>query len=428
MEITYFPLNTNREAIGENANWKRDYAGMTQYLAPTVTENWDEQMRSDLLAALRADGIDPERLTDREVVTQVSGWLKKRSRFTDAFAIWLVHFPNGKPEVHPLLRAAFEREKKAAGKTTDQEMFDQEVLGRSMFYGRVHGSCTSYSVYLATVLRALGIPTRIAFFVAPADSNNAAQKQMLMDAVHHNQVRATIRHGLPRAGGFSNHLYNECYVGNRWVRVNYNVVGQNTLDDGYLGLMTHIYTTDSLSHVPMAETWGLRYAAYRSLGPELKMSSVNPYRLISVSEHFGAKAKIANPAVGEEELRAVTVKEAYWKDELPKYVSMKGGDPTGADFYLGIAEYIPRYAGQMRDFEAQAGHDFVLEAAGKPAVKASLSGMKLSNGAQYQMWGVKIAADSRKDVAAGTEYAIRPVNTSDVYRWSVRGGVVVKAR
>jgi hypothetical protein len=44
------------------------------------------------------------------------------------------------------------------------------------------------------------------------------------------------------------------------------------------------------------------------------------------------------------------------------------------------------------------------------------------------MWGVKIAADSRKDVAAGTEYAIRPVNTSDVYRWSVRGGVVVKAR
>src|ERR1043165_5514309 len=131
VEITYFPLNTNREAIGENANWKRDYAGMTQYLAPTVTENWDEQMRSDLLAALSADGIDPERLTDREVVTQVSGWLKKRSRFTDAFAIWLVHFPNGKPEVHPLLRAAFEREKKAAGKTTDQERFDQEVLGRS---------------------------------------------------------------------------------------------------------------------------------------------------------------------------------------------------------------------------------------------------------------------------------------------------------
>jgi hypothetical protein len=356
----------------------------------------------------------------------VSRWLKKRSRYTDAFAIWYVYFPNGKPEVHPLLRAAFDREKKTAGKTTDQEMFDQEVLGRSMFYGRVHGSCTSYAVYLATVMRALGIPTRIAFFVPPADSNDRAQKEMLMEGIHHNQVRATIRHGLPR-GGFSNHLFNECYIGNRWVRVNYDVVGQNSLDDTYLGLLTHIYTTDSLSHVPMAETWGLRNAVYHRLGPDLKLSSVNPYRLLKVSDHFGTNARIANPPVELEELRLVTVKEAYWKDELPKYVGIKGGDPTKADFYIGIQEYVPRYVGQMRDFEARAGHEFVLAAAGHPDVKATLSGMKLSNGAQYQMWGVRIAEESRKDLAAGVEYKIRPVNTSDVYHWTVRSGVVLKA-
>jgi transglutaminase-like putative cysteine protease len=170
VEITYYPLNTNREGIGENPNWKRDYAHMTKYLAPTPTENWDEQMRADLLAALRQDGIDPDALTDRQVVTQVSRWLKRRSRFVDAFAIWYVHYPDGKPEVFPLLRPAFDRERKAAGKSTDQAMFEQEVLGRSMFYGRVHGSCTSYSIYLATVMRALGIPTRIVFCIPPADS------------------------------------------------------------------------------------------------------------------------------------------------------------------------------------------------------------------------------------------------------------------
>jgi uncharacterized protein (UPF0179 family) len=81
----------------------------------------------------------------------------------------------------------------------------------------------------------------------------------------------------------------------------------------------------------------------------------------------------------------------------------------------------------MNDFEAQAGHEFVLTSTGHPNVKARLSGMKLSNGAQYQMWGVRVADDSRKDLAAGVEYEIRPVNTNDVYRWNVRAGVRVKA-
>ena len=198
VEITYYPLNTNRQGIGENPNWKRDYAQMTKYLAPTATENWDEKMRTDLLAELRRDGIDPDNLTDLQVVTQVSRWLNQRSRFTTAFAIWFVHYPKGKPEVFPPLRSAFDKEKPPPG-ATDQAMFDQEVLGRSMFYNRVHGACTSYAVYLATVLRALGIPSRIVVFIPPVDANDRQQKEMLLSAIHHNAVRATIRHGLPGA-------------------------------------------------------------------------------------------------------------------------------------------------------------------------------------------------------------------------------------
>jgi hypothetical protein len=427
VEIVYYPLNTNREAIGENANWKRDYAQMTKYLAPTPTENWDEQMRTDLLAALRQDGIDPEKLTDKQVVTQVSRWLLRRSKFSNAFGVWYVQFPEGKPEVFPLLRPAFDREKKAVGAATDQAMFDQEVLGRSMFYSRVHGSCTSYSVYLATVLRALGIPSRIAFFVPPVDGNDPKQREMLLGAIHHNGVRTTIRHGLGRPGGFTNHLFNEAYVGNRWVRVNYDTVGQNTLNDQYLGLLTHILTTDSLSHVPMALTWGLRYAAYPAVGP--KLSSVNPYRLLQVSDHFGEHAKIANPEVKDEELRSVTVKEVYWNDGLPAAVAagMKNGDPTHPDFYIGIQEYIPRYVNQMRDFQSRAGNHFVLASPGHPELKATLSGMMLSNGAAYQMWGVRIDEESRKDIAPGAEYAIRAVNISEMYKWTVKDGVVVTA-
>jgi len=426
VEITYYPLNTNREAIGENPNWKTEYAQMTKYLAPTATENWDEKMRADLLAALREDGIDPAVLTDRQVVTEVSRWLKRRSRFTNAFAIWYVHYPNGTPEVFPLLRPAFDKEKPASG-ATDQAMFDQEVLGRSMFYNRVHGSCTSYAIYLATVMRALGIPARIAFFIPPVDANDTKEKEMLLAAIHHNGVRATIRHGLPRGGSFTNHLFNELFVGNRWVRVNYDVVGQNTLDDSYLGLLTHILTTDSVSHVPIAETWGRRYAMYPV---EPRLSSQNPYRLLKVSDHFGAHANVANPEVSNEELRTVTVKEIYWKEALPPSAraGLKNGDPTNPDFYIAIQEYIPHYANQMRDFEARAGHQFALVSAGHPDLKATLSGMKLSNGAEYQIWGVRIDAASRQDLAPGAEYTLHPINTSEVYTWTVKPGIVLTPR
>jgi outer membrane translocation and assembly module TamA len=150
---------------------------------------------------------------------------------------------------------------------------------------------------------------------------------------------------------------------------------------------------------------------------------------LRTSDHFGAHAKIANPEVKDEELRAVTVREAYWKNALPAAIQavMKNGDPANSDFYIGIQEYIPRYENQMLDFEAHAGHRFVLASPGHPDLHATLSGMTLSNGAQYQMWGVRIDAESRKDIATGAEYAIRPINTSATYTWGLREGIVVRA-
>jgi hypothetical protein len=424
VEITYYPLNTNREGIRENPNWKRDDACMTKYLAPTTTENWNEKMRADLLTELHQASIDPDKLTDLQLVKRVSEWLNRRSRFTNAFSIWFVHYPAGQPEVLPSLRQAFDQQKHPPD-MTDWETFEQEILGRSMFYNRVHGACTSYSVYLATVLRALGIPTRIAIFVPPADTSDPQQTEKLLSAIHHNGVRTTIRHGLPAPGKFNDHWFNEAFLGNRWVRVNYEVVGQNTLDDSYLGLQTHILTTDSLSDLPMAETWGSRLAKYPDVGPGL--SSLNPYSLLKVSDHFGVHANISNPAVKDEELRAVTVKEVYWRAALPVTVTAAMGKSDPSDFYIGIQEYIPHYPNQMSDFEAHAGHQFVLASPGHLDLHATLSGMKLSNGAQYQMWGVRIDDGSRKAVAPGAKYTLRPINTSETYTWTVRQGLVVQA-
>jgi len=68
-------------------------------------------MRKDLLGELAKDGINPETLTDKEVVEQVSRWFYARSKYRNMFCTNFVYFPGGKPAVYPGLEQAFEREK-----------------------------------------------------------------------------------------------------------------------------------------------------------------------------------------------------------------------------------------------------------------------------------------------------------------------------
>jgi RNA polymerase sigma factor (sigma-70 family) len=111
LEVVVYPFNSNAEAIKGNPNWKKDYAGMKEYLNPGVTTNWDDGMRKDLLRDLARDGIDPDQLTDKEVVERVSRWLFQRSRQREMFCTFYVGFPDGKPEVLPGLEQAFEKDK-----------------------------------------------------------------------------------------------------------------------------------------------------------------------------------------------------------------------------------------------------------------------------------------------------------------------------
>jgi hypothetical protein len=285
---------------------------------------------------------------------------------------------------------------------------------------------------MATVMRALGIPTRIVFTIPPIDGNDLQQREMLLSALHHNRVRATIRHGLPDwHGNFTNHVFNEVFVGHRWVRLNYDVLGQNNLDDAYFGLLTHILTTDSLSHVPMHETWGWRYAKYPDVEP--KLSSINPYRLVKISDHFGAKSNVPNPGVPDEELKNVTVTAVFDKDQPPKGVeSMIAKGPLDrTDFFLSIDEYIPKYRLQLPDFARKASKDFILSSPDHPKVCAKLNGWTITQGnerARSQLFAVRIDPQDRALIATGAQYMIRPVNTNQTYTWSVKEGIVWEGR
>ena len=424
VEVTYYPFY--QPAIGENPNWRTDDASMTQYLKPTATENWDEAMRRDLIAELRQANIDPDRLTDKQLVERVSAWAMNRAHSTHAFSIWGVYFPDGRPAVYPPLRDAFDREKPDPT-WTDQQMFEQEALGRSMFSNKVHGACTSSSVYLATIFRALGIPARIVFCIPPFDPNDDAQARMFYDNIHHNQVRETVRAALDGTGGFQDHMFNEVYVDHHWMRLNYKTLGQPILDAHYFGLLTHIYTCSDLSQVPLAQTWGMRYFRYPADQP--KLSSVNPYRLISIHDHFGANARLDNPPVPVAELRTVTIIGLYPKGSpaVPKWVEEETWQKTGTDFLIASQEWGPDGSyHRMSAFEKRAGQEFLLTASGYPTVKAHLNRLTLSSrDSGFQAYAAQFATEDKAKLVPGVAYNIQPINISETYRWVVAPNVTL---
>src|SRR5262245_23953103 len=215
LEVVVYPLNTNAAAIKGNPNWKKDYAGMKEYLAPGVSTNWDARMQKDLLQELAQSGIDPEKLTDREVVERVSRWLYARSKYRYMFCTHFVHFPGGKPAVFPGLEPAFQREK-GNKEWSVEEQLAHELLGKEMFYRKSYGTCTSAAVYQATVLRALGIPTRLIVAIPLVDPSDPEQVALAQKGLTHHRVRSAVTYGLLPAGqSYTAHTFLEVYVGHR---------------------------------------------------------------------------------------------------------------------------------------------------------------------------------------------------------------------
>jgi len=196
LEVIHYPFNTNADAIEGERDWQARDPTLKSYLDPGITTNWDEQMRRDLLAELNADGIDVVALTDKEVVERVSRWLMNRSRSLDnVFTTHYVYFPNGKPTAYPGLEEAVRREFERDCASYDwaiDEHFDHELFGRGMFYNKTHGSCTSFAVYLTTVLRATGIPTRMVLAIPVVDHSDQNQLELVEQHITHHEVRRTL--------------------------------------------------------------------------------------------------------------------------------------------------------------------------------------------------------------------------------------------
>jgi hypothetical protein len=409
-EITYRPYHVQK--ITADPDWRRHDARMTDYLRPLPAANWNAELRKQIISDLREAGIDPDHLDDRTLVQQVSSWALSRTSYNNQFGLWMVRFDGAKASIPANLRPAFAREEPAG--MSDQEVFSRELYGAGMYRTKTHGACTSTSTYLATVLRALGIPTRIVLTVPAWDPNDPNQLKTLLSAIRVHRAQYIIKNSLADAHGFVNHVFNEVWVGGKWVRLNYNRLGQPILDLNYEGLMTHVYTANDISEVPFAATWGARYAT--GAGP--KLSSENPYQLLSARDALAPGYTLINPPVRV--LDTVTVTAILKPDDpaIPAWLHVSGG----TDAVLAFKEWIKdqNYI-QMREFLTGAGRAFTLKADGHPDVRAEVTSLKISDGSGgFQAYGIHFLDHP----APGAAYRLIPDNAAHPHKWIIPANLV----
>jgi RNA polymerase sigma factor (sigma-70 family) len=429
LEVIHYPLNTNAAAIRGNPDWRREAALKEEFLRPGITTNWDAAMRRDLVAALTADGIDPDRLDDKELVERASAWLLANSKYVNMFCAHYIHFLEGRAAIYPGLEARFETDKGNRAWTVNEQL-DHELFGRAMFANRTHGSCTSTAVFLATALRALGIPTRMVLGIPLVDGNDPAQLAMVQNGIHHHRVRRTLVQGLSSARGYANHTFNEVYVGGRWVRLNDRTLGQNTLDAHLMGLLTHVNTFNDLSEVPLAATWGRRYA----LGERDDVFRYgNPYRCEELADHFGRFARVDNPEVQEH--RALTISRAYWADDLDADATIQKAkwlfhDDGSKSLVIHAEEWFDDEPGnQYRPFLQAAGKEFLLRADGRPDVQGRITTSSITwPSRNLREIEVLIPRKEYARMEPAVEYALLPRNEVPGYEWKIPARVTIRKK
>jgi hypothetical protein len=424
LEVIHYPLNTVATAIAGDPNWRESAAALGEYVRPGVTTNWDQSMKRELTTALKADGIDPDRLDDDQLVRQAARWALDRAKFTNMFCTHYASYAGSNVIVLPGLEAKFESDK-GNPTWTVQEQFEHELFGRSMFANRSRGTCTSTAVYLTTVLRALGVPTRMVLAIPVVDASDPAQVELVKDNLKHHRVRRTVLLGVVASGGYANHTFNEVYVGGRWVRLNNAKLGQDILDSGTFGLLTHVNTFLDLSDAGLAATWGRRYA----LGEHDDVfPHANPYRALEVSDHFGKFARTENPESREHE--SLTLSRLYWRDspESPAFLKKSAKNPQDrAGYVLAHVEewFADEPYTQYKLFLQTAPKDFVFQADGRPPIRGRLAGSATSPPDFHEI-AIAIPPSEFEKMEPAVDYTFLPPKGTPGHEWKTKGTLTIK--
>jgi hypothetical protein len=166
--------------------------------------------------------------------------------------------------------------------SSDAEAMQEGLFGKSMFQKRWHGDCTSTAILQSTILKALGIPTRLVVSIPIVDFNDPKELDLVRGQIKNADAKQAILAFSEHAkGSWGSHTFNEVYIGRQWVCLNYNRIGQGLIDKDFLGVMVQVERAADWSQMGLA-TWALHVFGKTST----KLASINPYRTLSLSDNL----------------------------------------------------------------------------------------------------------------------------------------------
>ena len=429
LEVIHYPFNTNAHAISADPKWRRRVARtMKAWIDPGPTSNWDRRMQKQLLEELAADGIDAKKLDDRELTRELADWLMKRAEFEDSFTTFAVEFVRGEPKLHSKLRTGIREDLRAKGRT-EEEQYDRELRGKGMFENRIRGTCTSSAIYLQTSLRAAGLPSRTIICVPTLDASDPDEVAMIEPNIAHHGMRRLLLESAERRGrSWASHTFNEVWIDGRWRRLNYADLGQNILDPGMMGLMTHVHTYRDHADAGLV-AWGLRD---HEKPRDDAFGGSNPYSCVELSDRFGAHADVPNPEPGAPH-RRLTVQRLYWFDDPIKHpiVNMRLDDPeTAGHLVMHVGEgHLGEGNEQYADFYDRVDKRFVLRAKGRRRHEVAAHAARgywtrVEEGVRD--FYLRIDPDEFSRMKKGVEYELVAVDQAGEVRWAVADGVTIE--
>jgi hypothetical protein len=315
--------------------------GLRVFTNRTVAFNYSEAMQR----AVR--GIVKDAKTDVEAVERILKWIGQETRLVNRvpeFAYF--HVENHRVVWHKPLGSPAEQER----------LLQSNFYGDAMFKERAHGTCSSLATLRTTMLRAAGIPARF-LQTLPLFNRYENDPEPLMDGMRRRVFAQGYEWGA--GGGGANHVYNEVFLGHRWVRVD-EVVGTGA----FVGdkLFVKVYS---------AADWNNLY----SPRPEEEGSNENrDFRTLEATDrepkHRSPTAPACELAIGEEGL--AVQRRADGQFEASVLLVNRGAAPSpsfSVRFYAGHPErggrlIAPHAAGPImpRGSWRESTHPFALNA------------------------------------------------------------------
>ncbi len=310
VEILLFPFST-AHIFAQPYPLARIPDSLRKYVAPDLSMNFSAAMQKEI-----RETIVKGAKTDIEAIEKILAWMAGET-----------HLANDLPEFafFNVVDNQIVWRQSLGSPQADQQLLQTNFFGDSMFRSRVHGTCSSTATLRATMLRAAGIPTRLIQNL-PLINRYEGDPEPLVEGLRMRIMAKGYDWG--QGGGGANHVYNEVFLNNRWIRVD------NAIDCGpFVGdkLFVKVYSLAS---------WNDRTDWRTPRPPEEGWNENRDFRTLEVSDaypKYSSPAALAiDMAVTNEGLAVTANPDGSFKATIS--IRNKGTAPSpefGVYFYAG---------------------------------------------------------------------------------------------